>query len=67
MPKQLEDTDKMPFGKYRGTPMQDVPASYFHYLWNNGMFNEKPKSQVADYIERNLTALKSEHPDGIWS
>jgi len=54
----------MPFGKHKGTPMQDVPASYLHYLWVNGMKNEK--SPVANYIRSRLDALKKEHPDGIW-
>lgn len=31
---KLTDTDPMPFGKYKGTPMQDVPASYLHWLWS---------------------------------
>jgi len=65
MPKQLLDTDLMPFGIHKGTPMQDVPASYFHWLWINGMRNDT-RSDVADYIRRNLTALQKEHPDGIW-
>ncbi len=65
MPKQLRDTDLMPFGIHKGTPMQDVPASYFHWLWINGMRNDT-RSDVADYIRRNLTALQKEHPDGIW-
>lgn len=58
--------------------MQDVPASYFHYLWTNGLSRVRPydkagnlypnnEAQVADYIRRNLAALKKEHPDGIWS
>jgi len=46
--------------------MQDVPASYFHYLWQNGLKHEK-HSDVANYIRHNLEALKKEHPDGIWS
>ena len=31
---RLEDTDSMPFGKYgrEGKLMQDVPASYLHWL-----------------------------------
>ena len=62
----LDDTSPMPFGKYRGTPMQDVPADYLHWLWQNGMKNDK-LSPVADYIRRNLSALKQEHPDGIWN
>lgn len=63
--KELLDFDKMPFGKYKGTVMQDVPASYFHYLWSNGM-KEDLKSNVADYIRRNLSALKLEYKNGIW-
>lgn len=61
----LQDIDPMPFGKHKGIPMQDVPASYFHYLWSNGLRLDR-NSPVADYIRRNLTALKKEHPDGIW-
>lgn len=65
MPKELQDTDLMPFGKYRGKPMSDVPASYFHYLWTTGL-KDHMQSDVAYYIRRNLSALKKEHPDGIW-
>lgn len=61
----LSDTDPMPFGKYEGTPMQDVPASYLHYLWTNGL-KDNGQSNVADYIRRNLNALKMEHKDGVW-
>jgi hypothetical protein len=66
----LQDlTDRMPFGKYKGTLMQDVPASYLHWLWTNERDPMRAKvkvDQVADYISRNLTALQKEHPDGIW-
>ena len=64
--KQLEDTDLMPFGKHKGIPMSDVPASYLHYLWNNGMKKETKTSNVADYIARNVDALKTENKDLIW-
>jgi uncharacterized protein (DUF3820 family) len=50
----LNDTDLMPFGKYKGQPMQDVPASYLHWLWVNGKKDDK-QCPVADYIRRNLT------------
>jgi hypothetical protein len=63
---QLEDTSPMPFGKHRSAPMQDVPASYLHWLWTNGK-KQDTRCPVADYIRRNLDALKKEHPDGIWS
>jgi hypothetical protein len=67
--KQLTDLDPMPFGKHRDVPMQDVPASYFHFLWTNErdpMSRKAKVDPVAEYIERNLPALKQEHPDGIW-
>ena len=65
-PNQLADLDKMPFGKHAGIYMQDVPAQYFHYLWTNGMRDDRA-SPVADYIRRNLMALKKEYPNGIWT
>jgi uncharacterized protein (DUF3820 family) len=64
--KNLSDIDPMPFGKFKGKPMQDVPSSYLHYLWQNGLKDDK-QSNVADYIRRNLNALKVEYRDGIWS
>lgn len=66
MNTELQDTDPMPFGKHKGIPMQDVPASYLHWLWANGKKEDKQCS-VADYIRRNITALKKELPDAIWS
>ena len=65
MPKQLEDLSPMPFGKHKGQPMQEVPASYLHWLFTNGKKEDK-NCPVADYIRRNLDALKKEHHDGIW-
>ena len=55
----------MPFGKHAGTPMQDVPASYLHWLWTQGKCSDH-KCPVGNYIRANLNALKLEHPDGIW-
>lgn len=61
---ELTDLSPMPFGKHVGTPMQDVPASYFCWLWNNG--KKTDTDAVAEYIRTNLNALQQEHPDGIW-
>lgn len=63
----MEDFDKMPFGKHKGELMQDVPASYLHYLWQNGLKHETRTNKVANYIERNIDALKKEYPDGLWT
>ena len=67
--KIIQDTDAMPWGKHKGVPMQDVPASYLHWLWTNErdpMSRKAKTDPVAAYIERNLAALQREHPDGIW-
>ena len=65
-PPDLKDTDPMPWGKYKGVPMQDVPASYMFYLWvHNGLENDK-FNPVARYIRSNLTQFAEEYPDGIW-
>lgn len=62
---ELTDTDIMPFGKYKGERMEDVPASYLHWLWTNGKKEDK-QCPVAGYIRLNLHALAKEYPDGIW-
>jgi hypothetical protein len=61
----LNDLSPMPFGKYKGRPMQDVPADYLFWLWTNGKEGDKV-CPVAGYIRENLDALKRDHPDGIW-
>lgn len=65
--KILDDLDKMPFGVHKDKPMQEVPASYLHWLWTSGKKHEVRVCPVANYIYRNLDALKKEHKDGIWS
>lgn len=62
---EMTDTDLMPFGVHKGQTMEAVPASYFNWLWCNGM-KENKTSAVADYIRRNLSALQQENRDLIW-
>jgi hypothetical protein len=66
--KQLTDQDKMPWGKYQDAKMEDVPASYFHWLWTkeDGLRTKTDCNPVADYIKRNMAALMKEFPNGIW-
>lgn len=55
------DLDRMPFGKYEGEPLQDVPASYLVWLWEeikeksgnyNHLFpNENTPKNITDYIK----------------
>lgn len=46
----------MPFGKYKGEKMANVPASYLIWLYDNG----KCSSDVKEYIEDNLDILQIE-------
>jgi hypothetical protein len=62
----LTDTDLMPWGKYKGTPMQDVPADYFFWCWTKQGFEFRKQDPVAEYIRKNLASLEREYPDGIW-
>lgn len=66
--KHLEDTDNMPIGKeFRDTPMRDVPAWHLRWWWlEKGKRYQVKTCPVADYINRNLSALKAEEPDAIW-
>lgn len=58
------DLDPMPFGKYQGVPLQDVPASYFHYLWQHRPISDK---RLEKYIIKSLHAFQQERPDLLWS
>lgn len=57
---QLQDHDPMPFGKYKGEKMEDVPASYLLWLYDNNKCN----TQVKEYIEDCIDVLKLEVKDG---
>lgn len=56
---KLIDTDPMPFGKHQGKKMEDVPASYLLWLWNDGVNHPGVKA----YIEDAMSALEKECPD----
>lgn len=62
----LSDTDKMPFGKYKGIPMQDVPATYLHWFWREGNRYTDVGASVYEYIKRSLDVLKMENSDLLW-
>ena len=60
----LTDESKMPFGKYEGVPMINVPAEYLIWIFENN----KCTKEVAFYINKNLENLKIEienHKKGI--
>lgn len=64
----LKAGDPMPFGKYRGTRMDKVPASYLHWLWVNErdpLRDKVDKDPVAAYIQNSLAILSGEY-QGTW-
>jgi Uncharacterized protein conserved in bacteria len=52
----LNDKSPMPYGKYKGQAMCNVPADYLLWLYEERKFNR----EVRIYIEDNLQALKAE-------
>lgn len=53
---KLTDESPMPFGKYAGAKMANVPADYLIWLYDNG----KTSEQVRQYIEENKDVLDIE-------
>lgn len=70
-PAELIDLSPMPFGKHLGEPMEDVPAKYLFYLWNEDYWRIYKEDKhtvrhlVARYIARNFSALEKEDTDTI--
>lgn len=58
MPKKITYTDEtpFPFGKYAGKPMQEVPADYLIWCYDNNKLS-KP---LRKYVEENMDVLETE-------
>lgn len=52
----LTDKSPMPFGKYQGTEMANIPADYLIWLYENNKCNK----EVKEYIEDNMDILRME-------
>lgn len=52
----LGDNDPMPFGKWKGTPMMHVPASYLYWLHCEKCTNK----EVANYIHNSWDDIAKE-------
>lgn len=50
--RACKDTDPFPFGKYFGTPMIDVPASYLIWLLDKG--NLRPGSVLSYILDKEV-------------
>jgi uncharacterized protein (DUF3820 family) len=53
---KLTDESPMPWGKYKGDQMINIPASYLIWCYDNG----KCSSDVKEYIKDNLDVLNEE-------
>lgn len=58
---ELRDDSLMPFGKYKGKEMQDVPARYLLWLYEN---NPNLSLNVKRYVIENMDVLKKEINEG---
>lgn len=56
IPEWFTDHTPMPFGKYMGKAMVDVPAKYLLWLFEKGCDHRG----VNNYINNNLEALRKE-------
>lgn len=52
----LNDNSPMPYGKYQGREMANVPAEHLLWLWEN----DKCCKDVREYIEDNMDVLEKE-------
>jgi uncharacterized protein (DUF3820 family) len=53
---KMNDESIMPFGKYKGEKLANVPAKYLLWLYDQSCNNK----ELYAYIEENLDALESE-------
>ena len=52
----MTDESIMPFGKYKGQQMADVPAPYLLWLYENN----KCYGEVKQYIRENMDVIKGQ-------
>jgi hypothetical protein len=56
----MTDNDQMPFGKYAGIKMANVPASYLMWLWDNHIVSVQERNRVYWYIHDNIEVIRGE-------
>lgn len=50
----MTDESLMPYGKFKGKALKDVPDYYLMFIWEN----HDLKGPLYDYISTNLNAIK---------
>ena len=66
----MNDESLMPFGKYRGAKLADVPASYLLWLWDkeDGLWRDAPgrvNAELRAYIVETFNALEMDETDYV--
>jgi hypothetical protein len=57
----MDDLDPMPFGKYKGIPMGEVPSDYLDWLIGQDWIYQWP--DVEAYINDNLDSIQEDIKD----
>jgi uncharacterized protein (DUF3820 family) len=60
----VNDQTPMPFGKYKGVKLEDVPAAYLLWMWDDGLWAQKDRP-LHRYIANAFTVLETEATDYI--
>jgi len=55
-PVKFTDRTPMPFGKYKGMALANVPAFHLIWLYNRGIL----EGSLLDYVEENMDLLEEE-------
>lgn len=55
----FKDTDLMPYGKYKGIAMANVPASYLDWIRRTWILT-KQNAPILGYIQDNRQAIEQE-------
>lgn len=52
----MNDNSIMPFGKYKGSKLANIPADYLIYIFDKGI----ARGDLKNYIVENMDVLQSE-------
>ncbi len=60
----MTDQSTMPFGKHKGEKLENVPARYLLWLWDDGL-HAQPERDLHKYIKDSFSVLETEARDYI--